>query len=177
MSGEELLAAARRVVWQGWMTSSEEIGSQAVLSLDDAGMLVAPGGSAELEKLRGENARLKAELEAAQAPADTYPPAMPWAALMDHEDLTDFRDELGAAAIANASCEDALAKVEETCGRWRAIAEAQHAHNTAPGPDAITRLTVPVQVLREGEHYAATHHDYRVPRDLPDTTTPMGDPR
>lgn len=118
-----------------------------------------------------------AELEAAQAPDGVYPPAMPWAALMDHGDLTDFLDELGAAAIANVSCEDALAEVEETCGRWRAIAEAQHAHNTAPGPDAITRLTVPVQVLREGEHYAATHHDYRVPRDLPDTTTPMGDPR
>lgn len=63
-----------------------------------------------------------------------YPPALPWARLMDHEDLTEFLDELAASAITHASSETALAEVEATCGRWRLIAEAQHAHNTAPGP-------------------------------------------
>ena len=65
-----------------------------------------------------------------------YPAALPWAALMDHEDLTEFLDELAASAITHASSERALAEVEDTCGRWRVIAEAQHAHNTAPGPNA-----------------------------------------
>ena len=55
---------------------------------------------------------------------------------MDHEDLTGFLDELAASAITHASAETALTEVEDTCGRWRLIAEAQHAHNTAPGPDA-----------------------------------------
>lgn len=66
----------------------------------------------------------------------TYPPAMPWAKHLDHEDLTDFLDELAASAITNATSEVALTEVEDTIGRWRVIAEAQHAHNTAPGPDA-----------------------------------------
>ncbi|MFJ8049871.1 hypothetical protein [Streptomyces luteogriseus] len=94
-------------------------------------------------------------LEAAQKPSETYPPALPWAALMDGEDLADFLDELAASAITHASSETALAEVEATCGRWRAIAEAQHAHNTAPGPDSeadgITRRIAPVQALREDE--------------------------
>jgi hypothetical protein len=90
------------------------------------------------------NAQLELEALDVPAPKDrpagAYPPALPWAGLMDDEDLHDFLDV-------------ALAEVEATCGRWRAIAEAQHAHNTAPGPDVeadgITRRIVPVQALRE----------------------------
>lgn len=85
----------------------------------------------------------------------TYGPVFPWAALMDDEDLHDFLDELAASAITHASNAKALSEVEATCGRWRLIAEAQHAHNTAPGPDAeadgIARRIVPVQALREDE--------------------------
>ncbi len=87
----------------------------------------------------------------------SYPPAMPWAALLDHEDLTDFLDELAAAAIRHASSEVALAEVEKACSTWRLIAEAQHGHNTAPGPKPT-----------EGEHYAIVHHAYTTPRDLPE---------
>lgn len=72
----------------------------------------------------------------APVPADTYPPALPWARLMDDEDLSDFLDELAASAITHATAEVALAEVEDAIARWRLIAEAQHAHNTAPGPDA-----------------------------------------
>ncbi|MEU9558037.1 hypothetical protein [Streptomyces fumanus] len=77
------------------------------------------------------------ELEAAQQPAEgsSYPPALPWARLMDAEDLAEFLDELAASAVTYADRETALAEVEATCGRWRLIAEAQHGHNTAPGPD------------------------------------------
>jgi hypothetical protein len=103
----------------------------------------------------------------------SYPPALPWARLMDHEDLTDFLDELAASAITHASSEVALAEVEKTCGTWRLTAEAQHGHNTAPGPDAVTRTFVPVASLREegpgGEHYPAVHHTYRLGHDLPET--------
>lgn len=86
-----------------------------------------------------------------QASAESYPPALPWAALMDDEDLLDFLDELTDAATQNVSCVERLAEVERACGRWRLIAEAQHGHNTAPGPDAMTRVFVPVASLREPE--------------------------
>lgn len=69
-----------------------------------------------------------------------YPPALPWAALLDADDLADFLDELAASAITNASGDVALAEVETTCRTWRLIAEAQHGHNTAPGPDAVTQV-------------------------------------
>lgn len=137
------------------------------LALDSARMLMTPEVAAELEQLR---ARI-AELEAAQKPSETYPPALPWAALMDSEDLADFLDELAASAITHASNAVALAEVEATCGRWRVIAEAQHAHNTAPGPDieadGIARRIVPVQALREDDP-CGLHHDYRLGRDLPE---------
>lgn len=95
--------------------------------------------------------------EPPKRPAGAYPPAMPWAALMDDEDLHDFLDELAASAITHASNATALAEVEVTCGRWRVIAEAQHAHNTAPGPDrsgkpdGVTRLIVPMQTVRDDD--------------------------
>lgn len=88
-----------------------------------------------------------------------YPPALPWAALLDADDLADFLDELAASAITNASSDVALAEVETTCRTWRLIAEAQHGHNTAPGPDVeesapepadrLTQAFAPVAALRE----------------------------
>ncbi|MFF8997083.1 hypothetical protein ACF1GW_30885 [Streptomyces achromogenes] len=68
----------------------------------------------------------------------SYPPALPWASLMDDEDLAEFLDSL-AGALETGEARDALAEVEDTCATWRAIAEAQHAHNTAPGPGEETR--------------------------------------
>jgi hypothetical protein len=110
------------------------------------------------EQLRADRDRI-ADLEAAQKPSETYPPALPWAALMDSEDLADFLDELAASAITHASCAVALAEVEATCGRWRVIAEAQYGHNTAPGPDALTAAFVPVQALREDEPTEAAQRE------------------
>lgn len=123
-----------------------------------------------------------------------YPPALPWAALLDAEDLADFLDELAASAITHATTDVALAEVETTCKTWRLIAEAQHGHNTAPGPDAVTQAFAPTQALRyeeraaaesdsgrraawrmlaqdvtDGEHFEAVHHSYRLGHDLPET--------
>ncbi len=139
-----------------------------------------------LRAQRDRIAALEAEVAEGERPADEdpiayvltekadeasgYPPALPWAALMDGGDLTDFLDELAASAITHASSEVALAEVEKTCATWRLIAEAQHAHNTAPGPDAMTRLIAPVQALREDDGYESPlHHDYLVGHDLPET--------
>ncbi|MFE6634727.1 hypothetical protein ACFVFT_14680 [Streptomyces tendae] len=78
-----------------------------------------------------------AELETAQQPAEgsSYPSALPWAKHMDADDLEEFLADL-TAAIVGRDGTAALDEVEKTCGAWRLIAEAQHAHNTAPGPDA-----------------------------------------
>ena len=60
-------------------------------------------------------------------------------------------DELAAAAGTPGTFEGALATVENAIAQWRLIGEAQHAHNTAPGPDRITRQIAPVQALREDD--------------------------
>ena len=80
-------------------------------------------------------ADMRTALEAPQR--TSYPPALPWAALMDDEDLAGFLAELeDATATPGATPSEALAAVEEACGTWRLMAETQHAHNTAPGPSA-----------------------------------------
>lgn len=92
------------------------------------------------------------ELKREHAANTSYSAALPWARLMDDEDLAEFLAEVEhAIAIPGATPAEALAAVEKACGTWRLIAEAQHAHNTAPGPDAMTRLLAPTQALREDE--------------------------
>jgi len=110
---------------------------------------------------------LEARLAEREQPADTYPSALPWARLMDAEDLADFLDELAASAITHASAEAALTEVESTCGRWRVIAEAQHAHNTAPGPgadDVVPQVTKLRAVLAEDPARCLKVHPFS-PRD------------
>ncbi|MFE1587021.1 hypothetical protein ACFW6Q_15165 [Streptomyces sp. NPDC058737] len=67
--------------------------------------------------------------------ATSYPPALPWAKHMDADDLEGFLADLAEAASGDDDL-TTLAAVEDAIGRWRVIGEAQHAHNTAPGPDA-----------------------------------------
>ncbi|MEU3529406.1 hypothetical protein AB0E62_37135 [Streptomyces sp. NPDC038707] len=88
------------------------------------------------EKTEARAPELVAEVRAAaegMVERTSYPPALPWARLMDDEDLAEFLDDL-ALALEAAEDLDALAEVEDACARWRLIAEAQHGHNTAPGP-------------------------------------------
>jgi hypothetical protein len=80
-----------------------------------------------------------------------YPPALPWLALLDEDDRTEFLDELADSATGYQSSDVRLAEVERTCATWRLIAEAQHGHNTAPGPDALTQSFAPVAALREDD--------------------------
>ena len=107
----------------------------------------------------------------------SYPPALPWARLMDDDDRAMFLDELADSATTHASSDEVLKAVEETCKTWRLIAEAQHGHNTAPGPDALTVTFSPVAALREpeGEHYVHVHHSYRLGHDLPETGAQSAD--
>jgi len=85
--------------------------------------------------------------------------------------LAEFLDELADAATTNVDAVTRLAEVERACSTWRLIAEAQHGHNTAPGPDRMTATFAPVASLREpeGEHYATVHHAYKLGHDLPET--------
>lgn len=114
----------------------------------------------------------------------SYPPALPWAALMDDEDRADFLSELADAATIHASGDEVLKAVEETCATWRLIAEAQHGHNTAPGPDAARqsfaeraawesdparRAAYRMLAEPEPEFHAWLHHENRVGHDLPET--------
>ncbi|MGX1116344.1 hypothetical protein RKD37_001707 [Streptomyces ambofaciens] len=89
-----------------------------------------------LRRLLDAEARVT-ELEAAQQPAEgsSYPPALPWAKHMDADDLEGFLADLVDAASGDDDL-TTLAAVEDAIGRWRVIGETQHAHNTAPGPDA-----------------------------------------
>jgi hypothetical protein len=79
-----------------------------------------------------------------------YPPALPWARLMDHDDLAAFLRDLDAGMrdaarqahfTGRPQAPAVLAALEHACATWRPIAEAQHAHNTAPGPDTATGET------------------------------------
>jgi hypothetical protein len=108
------------------------------------------------------------------AASEPQPLAFPWAALMDEEDFYDFRADLVAATMRPSS-EQALAEMEKAVATWRLIAEAQHAHNTAPGPsaeesaDRLTRFFAPTQALREEPHDSPLSHKYLLGRDLPET--------
>lgn len=97
------------------------------------------------EQLRVDRDRI-AELEAAPV-GGGYPPALPWAKHMDADDLEGFLADLADAASGDDDL-TTLAAVEDAIGRWRVIGEAQHAHNTAPGPDAQTKTTADPQALR-----------------------------
>jgi DNA repair exonuclease SbcCD ATPase subunit len=52
MKNELLLTFARGIVWRTWMTSGDDLASSAVQAFIDEGMLVEPGGAAELEDRR-----------------------------------------------------------------------------------------------------------------------------
>ena len=52
MKAADLLAAARRILWQTWAETGDELASAGAQALVDQGMLVPPGGAAELERLR-----------------------------------------------------------------------------------------------------------------------------
>ena len=88
-----------------------------------------------LREAQARVAALEARLAEYNRPTGAYPPALPWAALLDADDLEGFLEDLVDAASGDDDL-STLTEVESAIARWRAIGEAQHAHNTAPGPDA-----------------------------------------
>ncbi|MFK0063413.1 hypothetical protein ACIQTN_29810 [Streptomyces werraensis] len=99
----------------------------------------------ELDPGRGDVRQLLERLAAEAAAGTAYPPVLPWALLMDDDDLIEFLGDLAhvmqsaphmATEAGPVHARRILAGLEKTCGTWRAIAETQHAHNTAPGPQA-----------------------------------------
>lgn len=101
----------------------------------------------ELDPGRGDARELLERLAAEAHQPGTYPLVLPWALLMDTEHLAAFLRDLhgtmaGVAVQAHMTgrpqAPDVLEAVERICGTWRPIAEAQHAHNTAPGLNAET---------------------------------------
>lgn len=179
------MSAARRVAhaaetirarWERGVAVDPQ--TEAAQALEDAGQLLDPEVADELVRLRARVAELLAERHSTnEAPDGKYPPALPWAALMDDEDLQEFLGDLLDSLNSNPpSTRAVLAEVEKTCSTWRLVAEAQHGHNTAPGPDErpvneLTSVFSPVASLREpeGEFYGFLHRDGRVPHDLPGT--------
>lgn len=121
------------------------------------------------EQLRANRDRiteLEARLAEREQPADTYPPALPWAALMDADDLEGFLADLADAASGDDDL-STLTEVESTIARWRVIGEAQHAHNTTPGPgadDVVPQVTKLRAVLAEDPARCLKVHPFS-PRD------------
>lgn len=128
---------------------SYDLVSSIVFALGRAGVLQTPETAADADRLRARIAELTELLEQAQAEArtargsDEYAPALPWAALLDEEDLHDFLGDLVAAAVNRWRWDpevpdaETLRQIEAACMTWRLIAEAQHAHNTAAGSDVV----------------------------------------
>jgi hypothetical protein len=100
----------------------------------------------ELDPGRGDARQLLERLAAEASAGSTSPLVLPWALLMDDDDRIAFLNELAgvmqdarhmATEAGHVHARHILAAVEKTCTTWRLIAEAQHAHNTAPGPDTV----------------------------------------
>ncbi|MGI5341882.1 hypothetical protein ACQEVS_32995 [Streptomyces sp. CA-181903] len=75
--------------------------------------------------------------------------ALPWAGLLDEEDLTGFLGDLADAAGSvdepGVDGAEVLRRVRDACRTWWLIGVAQHGHNTAPGP--VERLFRELQVV------------------------------
>lgn len=133
MAKDDLRLVLENVIgYASWLESERHSTNE---SLDDAvrALREAQARLAEYERPADEDPIAYTLTDKA---ADTHPPALPWARLMDAEDLAEFLAEVEhAIATPGATPTEALAAVETACGTWRLIAEAQHAHNTAPGPN------------------------------------------
>ncbi|MFF7452163.1 MULTISPECIES: hypothetical protein [unclassified Streptomyces] len=145
MTISPLALAAKKVIEAAWLHgSSYDLSSQAAFALESAQLLQLPETAAELIRLRGHVVELEQRLAAKDRPVDEDPITY---ALTDKADTVD----------------DVRPQVRRLAGQRAQVAEPT---------DQLTRVFAPTQALREvveGEHYATTHHDYRVSRDLPET--------
>jgi len=112
-------------------------------------------------------------------------PALPWAHAMSDDDLHGFLDDLVSAAMGRWRSDpdvpdrQVLADIEKACAGWRTPGQGFRSDEPEPGPsveesaDRLTRFFAPSQALREEPHDSPLHHDYRVPRDLPEPAHPV----
>lgn len=163
---ETFLAHARSLLWRGWSTSSEEIGSAAVATLMGLGMLVPEGGAAELERLRARVAELETERH-------TTNEALSDAA----ERLRRDRDRIAELeALKPASIQTCrkcgagytLGQPCSTC-QFKAEMAAATAVRGCGCPARFDRHAWGCPTLPdEAPHEGPEHHTYRVGRDLPE---------
>jgi hypothetical protein len=165
---EDLLSETRKVLWQAWASSSDEIGSVAAEALLSLGMLVEPGGAGELVRLRARVAELEQERDLANAALDDAAQAL-------RERQTE-REVLVRRMRAGQRWQRGRTPelVSEDLVSQPELRKIFGIPLMAPWEyaDGITRRLAPVQVLGEvpdGEHYAAVHHTYRLGHDLPDS--------
>lgn len=137
-------------VWEDGPATTTPGEARAGAFQEAAGRIANLPQDYELDPGRGDAIQLLNNLATEAHQPDTYPPALPWARLMDREDLVaflrDLDDVLHRAVISvavdtiagnrKASPTAVLDALESTCRSWRATAEAQHAHAWAPGPNA-----------------------------------------
>jgi hypothetical protein len=138
-------------VWEDAPAAQSPAEIRAAAFQEAAGRITNLPQDYELDPGRGDAVQLLNGLAAAHQP-DTYPPALPWARLMDREDLDDFLRDLDTAmhravdaAVITGKPQAAavLEALEATFASWRVTAEAQHAHNWAPGPHADDTADAP----------------------------------
>ncbi|RPE40207.1 hypothetical protein EDD90_3243 [Streptomyces sp. Ag109_O5-1] len=172
------------------------------LALESAGLLMSPEAAADLASTStdavvvAEQAveELKREHEVSARLRDRLAELEAWKAR--DEEVQPHRQAIGAANMRMIGVlELRIRRVRMLHSRgWGAKSERCE-HDGQPWPcstlgaldaavgtagreasvDGITQRIAPMQALREvpdGEHYAATHHDYRLSHDLPETGGP-----
>lgn len=131
-----------RVSWERRVVVDPQ--TDAAQALEDRCQLLDPEVADELQRMRAEvsAAKLRGLLAPSEPVRQTtanggYPPALPWARRLDADDLEGFFADLADAATGTDDL-TTLANVEHVIAMWQAIGDAQHAHNTAPGPGVVS---------------------------------------
>ncbi|WP_062214659.1 hypothetical protein [Streptomyces sp. NBRC 109706] len=91
-------------------------------------------------------AALRDELPVAGPASGGYPPALPWAAWLDADDLSALLDAVSDVVVPHAPAGERLTALEEVLAMYRLIAEVDHAQAvvSGPGPDSDGDVLVAV---------------------------------
>lgn len=171
MSISPVALAAKKVIDAAWLHGDAyDLASQAAFALESEQMLMSPEIAEELKRLRDR----VAELEARDAALLTV---MERVRSM-HVSVTEMD---GRSAKPGCSVWGLLSDLATVRGLNRAPEhnqwsgepypeEAYSGHSDEDVTPQVTKLRALLAGQRaDGEHYAATHHAYRVGRDLPET--------
>lgn len=131
------------------------------LALESAQLLQSPETAKELERLRSEVASLQVDVQAPELCADCG----------HHEDAHSTNGETDCTASGARLLKCTCSYFIPRYGAAELVVEPVVV--TLAATDNVTPQVAKLRALlagqrADGEHYAATHHDYRVPRDLPE---------